>query len=219
MGHFTFIPDFQTLATIPGQYPRESLLAQQGMYGADLDFARAHGSQALLDVLGAIPEAYHAEAAERGMELNVDVRVHNLTPGDYPASPGWHCDAPQRETQFSDAQELTAVNRSLVANLSSHPLGVSNTVFATESLTLAHDAMDADTWALMDATLGTDLTGHHHSADGQLVQFSCFSPHCIQPAQRAGVRMFVRISQWVRPPGFTPGLSRWEQVYRTVTRG
>lgn len=214
---FVFIPEYKVVTTIEGTHPAEELLEQQGMFGADLSFAYQHAGKVLQNVLDSIPETYHTEAAENGMELNIDVRIHELAVGDYPATPGWHCDAPQRETEFSNKGETVPVANSLVVNLSSNPLGVSNTIFAMDPVELDNDRMDQSTWAEMNALLGDDFSRRHVSQDGQFIQFSCYTPHAIQPAQHDGVRMFVRISQWKKPEGFNPGLAKTEQVYRLVT--
>ena len=122
---------------------------------------------------------------------------------------------PLRETSFSDDGEKTPVMRSLVANVSSVPGGVSNTIFATEPLTLNNDTMDYTTWILMNEAL-RNSRAMEISRDGELVEFSCYTPHCIQPATRDGVRMVTRISLWKRPRGFQPGLTSTEQVYRVA---
>ncbi len=216
MYDFTFQPEYQTLAKVQGCWPAEDLLKQQGMYGADIKTAYQHATEPLKTILDAIPENYKQETAEKGLELNIDVRVHELQKGDYPASPGWHCDAPQRETSFSDSSDSVEVNKSLVVNLSSNPNGTSNTVFYPKPLTMRINDFNKTTWTEMDKILGTNLDGHHASKDGELVQFSPYAPHCIQPTQNNGVRMFIRISQWEKPEWFTPGLTKTEQVYRTV---
>lgn len=213
---YTFTPEHQVVASINGLWLPDTLLRQQGMYGADIEFAYEHAGAALKHVLKAIPEWYHRGAEDAGLELNIDVRVHELEVGDFPATPGWHCDAPRRETAFSDGLDTVPVQNSIVANVSTHPEGVSNTVFASHPVTLDDDRMDQGTWRAMDTVLGTDLSNHVVSKDGELVMFSCFTPHCIQPAKNAGIRMFVRISQWSKPQGFVPGLTKSEQVYRTI---
>lgn len=211
-----FIPDYRTVAVISGTYPAEELLTQKGMFAADLTFAYTHATPVLKTILDCIPASYHQQAAENCMELNIDVRVHELLPGEYPATPGWHCDAPQRETQFVENAATVPVKQSLVVNVSSHSNGVSNTVFATKPVNLPNNRMDYSTWELMNTHYGTDLTPYHVTKDGEYIQFSPYTPHCIQPAQHAGVRMFVRISQWQKPSNHHPGLAKTEQVYRTV---
>lgn len=212
------VPEFEVVASVQPTWSREELLSQTGFFGADIEFAYRHASRPLRTILDAIPSNYHESAKSRDMELNIDVRIHELLKGDYPASPGWHCDSPQRETAFSDDIDTTPVARSLVANVSSNPFGTSNTIFATEEVWLDDDSMTNSSWRELDDKLSADLSKdfRHFSNDGELVEFSCFSPHCVQPAQGDGVRMFVRISQWVKPDGFSPGLTRSEQVYRTT---
>lgn len=214
-----FIPNYKTLQRVPGTYPEEELLKQQGMFAADISFAYQHATSVLKNILDNIPSSYKQQATDSRMELNIDVRVHQLQPREYPSTPGWHCDAPQRETRFSENAPTTPVQQSLVINVSSHPNGVSNTVFAYQPVNLDNNKMDYSTWKLMDSHYGTDLTPYHVSEDGEFVQFSCYTPHCVQPAQNPGTRMFVRISQWVKPENHKPGLAKTEQVYRTVKYG
>lgn len=215
----TYVPEYRKVGDVKPTFPDQTLLEQQGMFGADLQFAYDHATEPLKLILDAIPEDYLVQAEATGLELNIDARVHELWVGDYPASPGWHCDAPQRETVFSDKAKTTPVKYSLISNVSSHPDGVSNTVFAKEGVTLQTDTMDYAAWQEMDKHYGTDLSQYVITNDGELLIFSPYTPHCIQPAKNDGVRMFVRISQWKKPEGFTPGLTKSEQVYRMVNFG
>ena len=189
------------------------------MYAASEDFARAHGGPLAHRFLDAIPSDYRQAAAEAGLTLNIDFRVHDLEVGDYPASPGWHCDSPFREIAFDALAPTTAVQRNLVGTISTAGDGVSNTLFLDTPINV--DSIEAPgsfaLWRMVDRHLGAREDLHTTSTrDGEFTEFDCWTLHCAAPALHAGVRMFCRVSMWQPPALHCPGISRIEQVYRRV---
>jgi hypothetical protein len=189
------------------------------MFAADEPFARVHGGPLTTRILDAVPADYRDDAARAGLALNIDARVHDLTVGDFPASPGWHCDSPFREVAFDARAATRAVQRNLIATISTSPHGVSNTLFLDTPVHVESSASAGSfaLWRDVDAHLRcrTDLATTATS-DGDLTEFDCHTLHTATPARTDGVRLFVRISLWEPPPGHVPGLSRIEQVYRQV---
>lgn len=218
----TLTPKFSTIASFYGLATRSQLLAETGMYAADESFARRHGGAITNRVLDAVPAWYREEAQAVGLELNIDVRIHDLKAGWFPAAPGWHCDAAVRETAFDDAAEKRTVDKNLVACVSTFPTGVSNTVFLGHAITLPgvsyEEAVANNSSMLNEALQGTAPDEEVSTRDGALTLFDPYTPHRVEMAKRDGVRLFMRISLWVPPEGHQPGLTKTEQVFFEVTQ-
>lgn len=214
----TFTPNFSAIASFPAHATAQRLLAQRGFYAADLGFAYAHAGAELRAMLDAIPDWYRALAAENVQELNIDVRVHQMRRGDYPASPGWHVDAAQRETDFEEMAGRVDVSHSLVGTMSTSSRGVSNTIFVRDEISL--DGAYEELTAANNALLQEELAGKNFKVvateDGQWTLFDPYSIHNVQAAKVDGVRLFVRVSIWSKPEGHSPGLTKTEQVYSVV---
>lgn len=215
-----FVANYGPVASFDGRATRAELLREQGMFAASETFARTHGGPVTRRILDAVPEDYRQAAQAAGLELNIDIRVHDLAVGDYPASPGWHCDSPFRETAFDAYAATQAVQRNLIATISTDPEGVSNTEFLDDPLAYESDAPAGsfDLWRELNTHIESlprrDTTT---TTDGTLTEFDCYTLHRATSARRPGVRLFCRISLWTPPDGHVPGLTTSEQVYRQVT--
>lgn len=211
-----FIPVKASVSSFPGLVDSETLLSQQGMYAADFNFAYKNSIPVVQEMLDSIPQWYHDLAIEQGKELNVDIRVHELKKGDYPASPGWHVDASQRETAFQNNADLTAVEASLVGTISSHPNGVSNTIFVQNVINIDEDyeALTKNNNKLLQEKIIDKHLETVQTVDGVWTLFDPYTIHNIEQSKNDGVRLFARVSIWNKPDGHTPGLTKTEQVYR-----
>ena len=211
-------PDYHRTASFEPSATATEILAEQGMYAASLAEAREHGGPVTNRMLDAIPEEYMRSAADAGLELNIDVRVHRLHKNTYPASPGWHCDAPIRETAFDDHADKTEVTRSLIGTVSTSPTGVSRTEFATTPVTVNthHPEFSSEFFKHVNRQLHTHPPGTIQVPDGQWTEFGSRSWHRVSPAVCDGARLFMRISLWVPPPGHRGGLVKTEQTYEQV---
>lgn len=213
-----FEPNYSFVSSFDGTASSETLLSQQGMYAADYEFALAHSIPVTRQMLESIPQWYHQEAESQGGELNVDIRVHKMKAGQYPASPGWHVDAAMRETAFEDSADKEDVSHSLVGTISTHNQGVSNTVFCNTHIEI--DATYEDAVANNCAVLqekfpeNVDVT---RSQDGSWTLFDPYTVHNVERCRHDGVRLFVRVSIWKRPRGHVPGLTKTEQVYSQLS--
>lgn len=211
-----FIPVKASVSSFTGTAEKDELLKQQGMYAADFDFAYEHSTPIVQEMLKSIPEWYHNLAKEQGKELNVDIRVHELEKGDYPASPGWHVDASQRETAFQNNADLTAVEASLVGTISTHPEGVSNTVFVQNVIHIDehYENLTKDNNKLLQDNLIEKDLETVRTVDGVWTLFDPYTIHNVEASRNDGVRLFARVSIWDKPAGHKPGLTKTEQVYR-----
>lgn len=96
--------DVSEILKLCGELPpfgEDAIKAEPTLFASSPEFARAKGGEitrAILDLAGPLaPETGH---------VVIDTRVHKLRPGWFPASPGWHLDAIERD---SDGQpDLTA---------------------------------------------------------------------------------------------------------------
>lgn len=223
--HVLFVPNYYPIASFDGYEPdADVLLRQQGMYAADLDFAYERATPVVKRMLDAIPRWYHDHARERGEELNVDIRVHQMSVGDFPASPGWHVDAAQRETAFEENADLTDVSYSLLGTVSTAPDGVSNTLFYDKSVVFdaEYNTVVKGSQSYLQSHLPSAelmLPNVSRSQDGRWTLFDPYTIHNVEAARHEGVRLFLRVSLWKKPKDHHPGLTKTEQVYRMVEFG
>ena len=203
-----------------GTFDLDELEQEQSMYSATPEFCREYGGPITRNILQEVPEEFYAQAHQRGLFPNIDVRIHRLYPGNYPAYPGWHCDAQFRETYFGQPRrEQTEISDHLICTVSSQPNGVSNTEFIDESVELEiadHDPEEGVAfWALVDRQMKKERKGVKiwRMPDGYLTRFDCLTLHRCRPATRRGWRLFFRVAMWYRPNLDGSKLSRQEHVY------
>ena len=225
---YKFNGNYEVVSSTLGDYSLDELELEQGMYSATPDFCRRHGGPVTTWLLGLVPNSYFAEADKRGLYANIDVRVHRLYPGNYPAYPGWHCDTQFRETFFGQPQlEQTELSDHLIATVSSSLGGVSQTQFLDQDL-------DID----VDGGGGPDVVGQESfwkkvdskvreldydfkmwtMPDGKLTRFDCWTLHRCVPASVRGWRLFFRVAMWYRPNIDGGKLSRQEMIYMDVNQ-
>lgn len=194
------------------------------MYSASPEFVRHHGGPLTLQMLDAIPTDWYAQAAELNLYPNIDVRVHRLYPGDYPAVPGWHCDGEYRETYHSQPDlSHVPLHRHLVGTISSHEEGVSLTEFVAEPVTVdINENHPTDgVWQQVHEHITKVNPRTLTAEDGTLYDFSSFTLHRATPTIHRGWRLFLRASMWHKPYLNGEGtLARQEYVYRvSETKG
>jgi hypothetical protein len=221
MATYDFAPKFRVVRELPGVFSIPDLEAERGVYSATPRFVRQHCGPIAVSILDAVPDDYFAEAERLGLYPNIDVRIHRLYPGDYPAYPGWHCDGEFRETYFSQPDlDRIPVSHHMVATASTHPEGVSNTQFLNEPFRadVDEDAKDVTLWGQVHRQLeAKGYTSLVDTRDGQLVAFDSRTLHRAMPTKVRGWRLFFRISMWHRPNLGAGGmLTKQEQVYKVA---
>ena len=201
----------------------KQLEKEQGMYSATPDFCREYGGPITREFLDAVPKSYLLEAESKGLYPNIDVRVHRLYPGNYPAYPGWHADAQFRETYFGQPKlDRTELSNHLIATVSSDADGVSQTEFIDEpmEIELAKTEPDESFWRLVDREMRkAEKFKTWVMPDGCLTQFDCWTLHRCTPARRRGWRLFFRVAMWYRPNLNEGKLSRQEMIYMDMNDG
>ena len=221
---YEFNGNFSVVAKQQGHATIEDLEKEQGMYSATPGFVREYGGPISNRLLDLVPDAYLAEAEEKGLYPNIDIRIHRLYPKSFPAFPGWHCDAQFRETFFGQPRsEQTSLSNHLICTISSDPDGICNTEFINEDMDLAIDNYDPDEgeafWALVDKELrGRTDFKTWLMPDGQMTQFDCWTLHRALPATKRGWRLFFRVAMWYRPNLGDGKFSRQEVIYMDTNR-
>ena len=216
---YSFNPNYRIVAKIKGHWSIEDISKEQGMFGATEEFARRHGGKITQTFLDAIPNTFRDDLKKAGLYTNIDVRIHRLYPGMFPAIPGWHCDGVYRETYFSQPDlDRVFVSHHLSTTISSEKEGVSNTRFLNIPIEIDIDGCNQEVgvWQRVHEYINTipkENLSCWDSKDGQLVQFDNHSLHKSTPCVRHGWRMFLRVSG-LHKPNLTEGqLSKQEQVY------
>ena len=217
-----FQPNFKCVGNTNPNATIEEFSKETGVYSATPEFVRENCGVIANRILDAVPPDYITRARESGLYPNIDVRVHRLYPGDYPAFPGWHCDGLYRETYFSQPDpERTQVANHIICTVST------GNVCTPEFLDAGLDweppnppDSDHTLWGQLNAEL--EASGPHPTwctRDGMLVGFDSWTIHRVRPAKVRGWRLFFRIAQWYRPNLEHGKIVRQEQIYRELGGG
>ena len=215
-----FTPDITTVGSFTSLASISDLAEEQGVYSASPEFVKSNCGPIANSILDQIPDSFYTEADEAGLFVNIDVRVHRLYKGDYPAYPGWHCDGEYRET-YKSQPDLSRVvpHKHLVGTVSTEPDGVSLTQFVSEPVTVTiGDVSEIDTlWGQVHNQIEQLDPATVWTADGDLTQFGSFTLHRATPAVTRGWRLFFRASMWHKPYLGDGGMiSRQEQIYQIL---
>jgi len=220
---YLFKPEVSIVGAVSPVASIPELEREQGVYSATPDFVRKHCGPIANQIMERVGDWYFKEATALGLYPNIDVRVHRLYPGDYPAYPGWHCDGEFRETYFSQPDlDRIKVGKHIIATVSSVEGGVSNCQFLNEPLdvTLDHEPSSEHTlWGQVHKKV-PDNAYTLNTQDGFIYQFDSRSLHRVMPAKVRGWRLFFRMSMWHKPNLGDGGMvTKQEQVYKLVEGG
>lgn len=220
---YTFQPRFSVATDTVATASIQEFERERGVYSATPAFVRAHCGPIANTILDAVPASYYALAESLGLSPNIDVRIHRLYPGDFPAYPGWHCDGEYRETYFSQPDlDRIKVSHHLTCTVSSHADGVCSPQFLAEDFSCEVDeASDVALWGQVHQHVERVRPRRvHDTRDGELVLFDSWSLHRAMPARVRGWRLFFRMSMWHRPHLGDGGmLTKQEQVYKISEGG
>lgn len=221
---YQFNPKFVVVGRFPGVVPISEMEKERGVYSATPEFVDKHCGPIAKSILRLVPKEYYYMASKLGLSPNIDVRIHRLYPGDYPAYPGWHCDGEFRETYFSQPDlDRIKVSHHLTCTVSTVEGGVSNTQYLAEPFTAEVEAPSQDhtLWGQVHRQLEQKQTKMlYDSKDGELTLFDSWTLHRAMPAKIRGWRLFFRMSMWHRPNLGDGGmLTKQEQVYKLVEGG
>ncbi len=216
-----FTQKFISAGELAPVVPMEVIKDEPLLYSASPDFAKSYGGPLTRAVLFKARSWFEREPPP-GYHWVIDTRSHMLMPGQYPAIPGWHCDGVPRD--FEGQPDLTKLNDdawNIVAHVSTHPEGVSDTQFLASTRTI--DVDEERVWQSvhadlskpadldLDITIG-DVCGHT-PGDGQLIAFSMPTIHRATPARHRGWRWWFRASMYYNRP--IDQIRNHVQVYMT----
>ena len=216
-----FNSNHKVVASVKPTYSIEELEGEQGVYSATPEFVRKHCGPITNSILDKVPQEYFKEAKARNLYPNIDVRVHRLYVGNYPAYPGWHCDAQYRETYFGQPDPTqTKLSNHLICTVSSYKDGVSNTVFLDKDVELDFGEYFTASlnWKEVDEAFRSITPQIHIMKDGDLTTFDCWTLHKCMPAAVRGWRLFFRMAMWYRPNLGEGKLSKQEMIYLDLSK-
>jgi hypothetical protein len=216
-----FKPNFYTVGGFQGVFPIAELEKEIGVYSATPEFIKKKCGGITNAILSQVPSWYYDEADRLKLYPNCDIRIHRLYPTDYPAYPGWHCDGEFRETYFSQPDlNRIQVHKHLIATVSSHEDGVSNTEFLNQDFEFISDRISPDhgLWQQVNEALErTPNKKIHKTQDGELVCFDSWTLHRATAAKIRGWRLFFRMAMWHKKNLGEGGMiSKQEQVYKYI---
>lgn len=206
-----FEPRIEPVGHVNGAATIEALSNETSVYAASPAFVRQHCGPIANTILDAVDDAWFARCEHHDMLPNIDVRVHRLNIGEYPAVPGWHCDGVLRET-FHGQPDINRIRirDTIIATVASDPNGVSTTEWVDEPVTLTLPGFT-------DAT-GSGDTGYRlwrgahqqleqldpqprrqHLQPGKIICMGERTLHRATPATTRGWRLFFRMSMWHNP--------------------
>lgn len=210
----TFTPQVDVLGRLKGHFSIEELSGEKSCYAASPAFVRRNCGPIAVRILDAVPKEYFTKCEALGMLPNIDVRLHRLNQGEYPAVPGWHCDGALRETYFGAPQvDAVQVRDTVLSTVSSDLKGVSNFEYLDASLTMPAPA-DGWSWSEVHKRIIQLQPATRMSEDGVLYRIGADSLHRVSPARVRGWRLFFRMSMWHRDYlGDGGKLADQQQVY------
>ncbi len=192
-----FSPGSEKVDQIKGIHDVATLLAEPCLTSATPEVVREHGgplanmiTDRVLRIRG-IPEDLHPV---------IDVRVHRLMKGMYPAIPGWHCDGVPRKDYHSqpDYADLKRGVGHFTCILASHS-GLSQTEFYSGPDFEMSFSDSIPVWRQLHMKLDQYPVDTKRYGEGRIVYFDCHTPHRATPSMGRGVRLFYRLSYYHNP--------------------
>jgi len=209
-----FTPEIQTIGKVKGSRSVDELSVETSVYAASPDFVRQNCGPIANGILDAVDQSYFDRCEDLGMLPNIDVRVHRLNVGEYPAIPGWHCDGVKRETYHGQPDPDKMRIRDTV--LCAVSMGsVCNPEVITEQLEIDIPEIEDEfkLWQYVDSKI-LDSTSRREMPDGEITMIGASTLHRVMPARRRGFRLLFRMSMWHNDYlGDSGKISKQQQVY------
>ena len=185
-----FDPESKTLgATSVIFFTQQDIKNEPMLYSADPEFARDNGGPILNAFLNRIPEG----------DYSIDVRVHMLLKGWYPAIPGWHIDALRRPEDKANTSEYQPIWQDRPAG-DVHYLSVLGETampeFVNESVTLMPPNSGENVYAQFSKMLDMRKPETLQVKSGEIFRFGSSDFHRATPAETTtpSFRVFLRAS-------------------------
>jgi hypothetical protein len=209
-----FTPKIEIIGNVNGSYSVDRLSEETSVYAASPNFVRQHCGPIANDILDAVNPSYYTLCEELGMLPNIDIRVHRLNIGEYPAIPGWHCDGVKRETYHGQPNPDQICIRDTVLCVVSMG-SISNPEIITEQLEIdvINQGDDFKFWQYVDSKIPHNV-GRIEMPDGQITMIGESTLHRVMPAKERGFRLFFRMSMWHNNyVGDEGKIAKQQQVY------
>ena len=182
-----FTPTFHTIDHIDALPLASVLTEERSMYQASMDFALHSGGPITRQFINKLPFSFFDNVL-------VDVRVHSLQKGYYPAIPGWHLDWLPRTNKGEDPIVETIPDYDHVVLIVAE---TSLTEFVAEPSALVLPDKGAFEHANSELNLFKDVANlkTDHVISGDMVQFTSRDWHRPSPAEGNEWRLLIRASR------------------------
>jgi hypothetical protein len=191
----TFSPQFEVVHRLPVQ-PTRDLEWETLLYQSSREFAERYGGPVTKQFLDLCP-------LENPI---IDVRVHHLQKGQYPAIPGYHLDWIPRRNKGQNP-DLTAIpdatHYMLIVGIDSL------TEFVAETVTF--DLPDENPFAYVTDQVKQGAIRRRHALSGSIVKFTSHDWHTATRAEGPEWRLLIRASDVARRP--VNEIRKFSQVY------
>ena len=183
----SFEPTFHTIHQIESLPLASVLSKEQSMYQASTRFAYDNGGPITKEFIDKLPFYYHDNVL-------VDIRVHSLQKGYYPAIPGWHLDWLPRTNKGEDPVVDTIPNYDHVVLIVAE---TSLTEFVSESTRFVLPEKGAFAHVNRELSLYKQAANlsTEHVISGDMVQFTSRDWHRPTPAEGNEWRLLIRASR------------------------
>ena len=183
-----FSPSFHPISHIDALPLASVLRKEQQFYQSSMEFVAEKGGSIAREFIAKLPFKYDDNVL-------VDVRVHSLQDGYYPAIPGWHLDWLPRTNKGADPIVDRIPDYDHVVLIVAE---TSLTEFLAEDLLLGLPPTKAFEYANFIINLGRHKLGPYkttHVNSGDMVQFTSRDWHRPSPAEGNEWRLLIRASR------------------------
>ena len=216
---FTFCPEYTEVDTFCGLRDEQTIKREAQLFSCDLKHARQLGGPLTNEILDRI-EKKGLPKLKKDHTWIVDTRVHMLMPGFWPAIPGWHCDAIQRDkiTGQPDLMNSPMDCNHYTCLMESEP-NVSPTQFFPLAIDI--DVDETAVWKSVSLAVNRFRDENpgkmYESKAGTLIAFTGRCLHTASEAKTFGWRFFFRLSEMKTTP--RNEIRTQTQVYADVNGG
>lgn len=220
MAKRTFNPSFEDIGYVNPTWDIDTITNETCVYAASPAKVKEVCGPIANEIMNAVPDSWWAKCVKLGMLPNIDVRVHRLNKGEYPAVPGWHCDGALRETYFGQPDpDRVPIRDTILCVVSTAHDGVSNPQMITIPVTVDIEPSDSEDfvyWREVHKQIKPSIpTGR--LCDGEVIRISCDTLHRVMPAHKRGARLLFRMSMWHNDYlGDGGKVAKTQQVYRVI---
>lgn len=204
-----FTPELSTAeGYFVGRYGIPEFAAEVSPKSVGWDEAVRRAGPILREMLAFMPGSV---APPEGMVECIDVRTQRLTPGQYPAIPGWHCDHwPRAHPHAQPTPPTPDLQHPSWTALAGTGPGTPLTEFVAEPLLIPIDFDAGSVWAQVHRYVEEKRPATIQMPLGQVWRFGPFTIHRARPATARCWRQWIRLHWRQERPTIVESA---EQVY------